>query len=117
MPTIATPQLLTDLASWTLSNWKLAMNGGTLSLVSGTGATQLNKYTPGQPGSEIRGQLGWESLGGDVRILAYQVINGGEVSSAFRRAPDKALIPFTMNFEVPSSGVPYEIFTAGANRA
>jgi hypothetical protein len=106
-----------SLASWTLANWKLAMNGGTLALVSGTGATQLNKYTPAQPGSEVRMQLGWESLDGTVRIVAYQVINGGEVASAFRRAPDKALIPFTFNFEVNSSGVPYEIWTAGAARA
>jgi hypothetical protein len=106
-----------SLASWTLANWKLAMNGGTLALVSGTGATQLNKYTPAQPGSEVRMQLGWESLDGTVRIVAYQVINGGEVASAFRRAPDKALIPFTFNFEVNSTGVPYEIWTAGAARA
>jgi hypothetical protein len=35
-----------SLASWTLTNWQLAMNGGTLAVVSGTGATQLNKYTP-----------------------------------------------------------------------
>jgi hypothetical protein len=106
-----------SLASWTLTNWQMAMNGGTLALVSGTAATQLNKYTPAQPGAEVRRQLGWESLDGTVRIVAYQTINGGEVASAFRKAPDKALIPFTMNFEVNSSGVPYEIWTAGTARA
>lgn len=105
-----------SLASWTLTNWKAAMNGGAIT-VTGTGATTLNKYTPAAPGNEIRAQLGWESLDATVRIVAYQTINGGEVSTAFRRAPDKALIPFTFNFEINSSGVPYEIWTAGVGRA
>jgi hypothetical protein len=106
-----------SLASWTLTNWQLAMNGGTFALVSGTGATQLNRYTPAAPGNEVRRMLGWESLDGTVRIVAYQTINGGEVASAFRRAPDKALIPFTFNFEVNTTGVPYDIWTAGLARA
>lgn len=105
------------LTNWTLTNWKAAMNGGTLSLVSGTGATTLNKFTPPVPGNEIRAQLGWESLDGTVRLVAYQTINGGEVSTAFRRGTDNATIPYTFNFEINSTGVPYEIWTAGTTRA
>src|SRR5689334_17974801 len=34
------------MADWTLTKLVLALNGGTKTIVSGTGATQLNKYTP-----------------------------------------------------------------------
>jgi hypothetical protein len=34
------------LASWTLNNLKRVLNGGSLTVVSGTGATALNKYEP-----------------------------------------------------------------------
>lgn len=104
------------LADWTLANWKRAMNGGVIT-VTGATTTTLNKYTPAQPGNEIRAMLGWESLDATVRLIAYQCINGGEVSSSFVRAPDKATIPFTFNFEINSSGVPFELWTAGVSRA
>lgn len=106
-----------NLADWTLANYKKAMNGGTLTIVSGTGATQLNRFRPPTPGAEVRAMIGWESLDSTARIIAYQTLNGGTIESAFRKAPDKALIPCTFNFEVPTSGVPFEIFTAGASRA
>jgi hypothetical protein len=50
-------------------------------------------------------------------LFGYQVINGGEITSAFKRAPDKAVIPFQLNFEVPTSpAVPFDIFIAGTAR-
>lgn len=106
-----------NLADYTLTNYKRAMNGGTLTLVSGTGATQLNTYTPPAPGTEIRAMIGWESLDGTLRIVAYQTLNGGEINSAFRRAPSLALIPCQFNFEVPASGVPWQMWSAGTARA
>jgi hypothetical protein len=106
-----------NLADWTLANVKRAFNGGSLSVVSGTGATQLNLYEPPDPGAEIRAMIGWESLDSTVRIIARQTINAGEVTSAFRKAPDLALIPCQFNFEVPTAAKPFAIYTAGVSRA
>lgn len=105
-----------NLADYTLSNYKRAMNGGALTLVSGTGATALNKYEPPAPGAEVRSMIGWESLDGTLRVVAYQTLQGGEVASAFKKAPALALIPCRFNFEVPSTGVPFSMWSAGTER-
>lgn len=105
-----------NLADYTLNNYKRALNGGTIATVSGTGATTLSKYTLPTPGQEVRSMIGWESLDNTVRIVCYQTIQGGEIKSAFKRAPALALIPCTWNFEVPSAGQPFEIWTAGTAR-
>lgn len=105
-----------NLADYTLNNYKRALNGGTIATVSGAGATLLSKYTLPSPGQEVRAMLGWESLDNTVRLICYQTIQGGEVKSAFKRAPALALIPCSFNFEVPSAGQPFEIFTAGTAR-
>jgi hypothetical protein len=106
-----------SLADWTLTNVKRAYNGGTLTVVSGTGATQLNKYVPPVPGAEIRAMLGWESLDNTVRLICYQTINSGTVETAFKKAPDKALLPCEFKFEKPTSTEPFEFYTAGPTRA
>lgn len=106
-----------NLADYTLTNFKRAMNGGSLTLASGTGATQLNTYTPPAPGTEVRAMIGWESVDSTLRVVAFQCLNGGEVSSAFRKAPDLALIPCQFNFEIPVSGQPFQMWSAGTARA
>lgn len=106
-----------NLADYTLANWKHAMNGGTLTVVSGTGATQLVSFTPPSPGSEVRCMIGWESLDATLRLICYQTLQGGEVQSAYRKAPDLALIPCQFNFEVPSSGNPFKLYAAGTARS
>jgi hypothetical protein len=105
-----------SLADFVLDRVKLAFNGGTKTLVSGTGATQLTSYVPPTPGAEVRTMLGWESLDGTVRVIVYQAIQGGAVEVANQKAPAKAIIPCTFNFEVPSSGNPWKMYTAGAVR-
>ena len=106
------------LASWTLSNFRRALNGGVAALTptSGTGATALYNVSPPAPGAEVRCMVGWESLDNTVRMVAYQTLQGGEVSVGFKKAPDKATIPCTFNFEVPASGKPFDIWGAGASR-
>lgn len=104
------------LADYTLNSWKRAMNGGTLATVSGTGATLLSSYVPPTPGNEVRAMLGWESLDATLRIIVYQCINGSKIESAFKRAPDKALIPVEFQFEVPASGLPWKMYAAGTAR-
>jgi hypothetical protein len=108
-----------SLASWVGHNLRRAFNVGTgnLTTVSGTGATLLSKLTPPTPAQIVRQMVGWESLDATTRLFGYQVINGGEMTTAFKRAPDNAVIPFQLNFEVPTSpGVPFDIFIAGTTR-
>lgn len=108
-----------NLMDWTLSNYRRALNGGmaALTATSGTGATALYTVEPVTPGSEVRCMIGWESLDNTVRLVAYQTIQGGEVQSAFKKPPAAAVIPCTFNMEVPTSGVPFSIWGAGATRA
>lgn len=107
-----------NLADWTLTNYRRALNGGVAALAatSGTGATSLGTLEPPDPGSEVRCMVGWESLDNTVRLVCHQTIQGGEVSSAFNRAPAKALIPCTFQMEVPTAGKPWTLYSAGADR-
>ncbi len=104
------------LASWTLNNLRRAFNGGAITLVSGTGATALNSYEPPDPAAITRCMIGWESLDATVRLIGRQCLNGGTVESAFQRSPNKALIPFELNFERPVGARPWTVFTAGLAR-
>jgi hypothetical protein len=106
-----------NLTDFTLANYKRALNGGTIAVVSGTGATALNSYTPVTPGNEVRCMLGWESLDNTVRVIMYQTLNGGSIKSVFKKAPSIAVIPCMFNFEVPTGGVPFKMYTAGTTRA
>jgi hypothetical protein len=108
-----------SLASWGLTNFRRALNGGVAALAptSGTGATGLYTVEPPNPGTEARCMIGWESLDNTVRLVCHQTIQGGEVNSAFRKAPDKAVIPCTFNLEVPAGGKPFTLWGAGATRA
>jgi hypothetical protein len=109
-----------NLASATLSNYQRAMNGGiaALTALSGTGATSLFKFEPPAPGTETRCMILWESTDRTARLLARQCIQGGNIQSVFKKAPEIAAIPCTFNFEIPSSGTtaPFTMWTAGTNR-
>lgn len=105
-----------NLASWTLKNLQRVMNGGTTATVSGTAATLSSSYVPPAPGAETRCMIGWESLDHTARLVCYQTINSATVTTAFRKAPDKAVLPCQFNFEVPASGIPFKFYAAGANR-
>lgn len=104
------------MANWTLQNLKRAFNGGTLTTVSGAGTTLSSKLTPPVPGQEVRAMIGWESLDHTVRIIIYQSIQGGAIKLTNKKAPAKGLIPVQFNFEVPASGTPFAIYTAGTGR-
>lgn len=105
-----------SLMSYTATNLALAWNGATKT-VTGSAATTLTAINPPLPGSETRMMLGWESLDGSVRKIAYQVINSGDVAETFAKAPAAASIPFTVGCEIPTSpAVPFTTFTAGVAR-
>ena len=107
-----------NLANWTLSNYKRALNGGVAAVTpTGTSGTELSTFEPPAAGSETRAMLMWESTDATVRLLMRQVIQGGEVSSAFQKAPSIAAIPCTYNLEIPAGGVqPFKIWGAGTTR-
>lgn len=108
-----------NLANFGLTNYRRALNGGTAALAptSGTGATALYTLSPPTPGTEVRCMIAWESLDNTVRLMCPQTIQGGAIEAAFKKAPDKAVIPCTFNFEVPTSGLPFTMYGAGASRA
>lgn len=107
-----------NLADWTLTNFRRAANGGVAALAatSGTGATSLGTLEPPDPGSEVRCMIGWESLDNTVRLVGRQAIQGGEIKSAFKKAPTLAVIPCTFQLEVPSGAKPWIMWSAGADR-
>ena len=105
------------LANWALTQLQYAMNGGTRTIVSGTGATQLNKFTPPAVGAEVRAMIGWESLDSTARLITYQALSGGQIKTSFNKAPKYATIAADFNVEIPATGIPFAFYTAGITRA
>jgi len=107
-----------NLASFTLSNYQRALNGGIAALTP-TGATgaELTTFEPPEPGSEVRSMILWESTDRTLRLLLRQTLQGGTVESSFKKAPEIAAIPCTFNLEVPNGGgKPFTFWAAGTTR-
>lgn len=106
-----------NLASYTLSNYRRSLNGGVAALTAtGTSGQELTTLEPPEPGSEVRSMILWESTDNTVRLMLRQTIQGGEVSTAFQKAPSLAAIPCTFNIEVPAAGKPWTMWGAGTAR-
>lgn len=104
------------LAHFTLGNYKLALNGGQLT-VTGTGATQLNEYAPPDAGAEVRTMLGWQSDDSTIRLVCFQCFQTGNVAPSFDKGVAKAVLACTFGMEKPGTGPNFKLWTAGANRA
>lgn len=106
-----------NLADWTLSNYRRALNGGIAALTpTGSAGSELTTLEPPDPGEEVRSMILWESTDSTVRLMLRQCLQGGEVSTAFAKAPDVAAIPCTFNIETPATGKPWTMWGAGENR-
>lgn len=107
------------LANWTLTNYRRALNGGVSALVpTGAAGAELTTLEPPDPGNEVRCMVLWESTDATVRLMLRQTIQGGEVSTAFQKAPSIAAIPCTFNMEIPvGSTKPWTMWAAGTARA
>lgn len=105
-----------ELANFTATNLKKVLNGATAT-VTGTTTTTLTKITPPVVGQETRAMIGWESTDGTVRAIAYQCINSGAIKMSFKKAPAFTTQPCIFQFEVPSTGTPFEVWTAGMTRS
>lgn len=104
-----------ELADITAANLKRVFNGGALT-VTGATTTTLTKFTPPVLGQEVRAQIGWESLDATVRYIVYQTVNTAAVEFGPNKGTDYATLPAEFTMEFPSSGVPFEFWTAGTVR-
>lgn len=105
-----------SLMDYTATKLSYALNGAS-KVVTGSTTTTLTKVSPPQPGSETRGMIGWESLDGTIRKIAYQVINTGDISLAFQKAPSATLIPFNAQCEISATYLtPFDTWFAGTAR-
>lgn len=104
------------VASVTASNLSRAFNGA-IKTVTGSTGTTLTKVAPVQLGQEVRCMLGWESNDQTVRWFAFQVVNSGDISLKFDKAPAHTDIPWTGMCEIPVTGDPWDFYFAGTGRA
>lgn len=104
------------LASIVMTNFKTALNGGTVT-TTGTTTTTMATYTPPALGASVRQMVGWESQDSTERLVCYQVFNTAGVSIARRKGAAKATIPVEFALEVPTTGTPFKYITAGAARS
>lgn len=81
---------------------KFGLNGGTISVLSGSGATIVNKYSPVAAGAEVRTILGWEADDHTERMIWWQCLNTGNVQIARQKAPNNATIPVEFTLEKPT---------------
>lgn len=103
VPAEASGKMSFALQDYTLNNLKKVLNGGSLTVVSGTTTTELNKFEPPDPADLTRAMIGWESLDNTLRFIGRQMINGGEMTTSHKKGTDIGLIPFEMNFERPAA--------------
>jgi hypothetical protein len=96
-------------------NWKLAENGGTIT-VTGTGATKLSVFVPPLIGAEVRVMLAFLSQDEDEAFVWYQVFNTGGLETERGAIDSKHGIPVSFDVEMPDaliSTVPYKRITSG----
>jgi hypothetical protein len=105
------------LASWTLTNYRRALNGGVAALAP-AGDGGVVSLEPPAPEDVVRCMLMWESTDSTLRILGRQCFQTGEVSSDFKPGTDKALIPCEYAFEQPTTGLrPWKMWGTSARVA
>jgi hypothetical protein len=97
------------------TNMSRAINGGSLT-TSGSGATQLNTYTPGAVGSEVRVAIGWEAQDSTERLVMEQCLQVGSLAIMRKKGAAVAEIGVEFRAEIPASGFPFRYWTAGTVR-
>jgi len=95
-------------------NWKVAMNGGTIT-TTGAGVTKMNNYVPPLAGLEGRLMMSFVNYDDTEAIVWPQVFNVGSVEYARGTLETKAGLPCEFNAEIPATGyvTPYQRFVAG----
>lgn len=102
------------MAEDTIKNWQRALNGGTVTAY-GVAPNDGLKYTPPNPGEEVRRIVVWESEDKLRRIVFKKLFQGGSVEAVRRPGATKTTLPVEFRIEQPTDGsAPFEIFYAAA---
>lgn len=104
------------VSEMTAKNYAWVLNGGTYTLVSGTGLGTLSKVSPPVVGQETRTMLGWESDDGTERVVWYQALQGGQITIGRHKGVDNANLPVSFQVEQPTTGNPFDIWVTTATR-
>jgi hypothetical protein len=105
-----------DAAQDHLQTWKMSLNGGTISTVSGSAATLLSQYAPPTVGAEVRIALFWEAEDNTLRKWYPQCFQTGSLTVARKKGSDYARYPVSFGLEQPASGQPFYVWGAGTVR-
>jgi hypothetical protein len=97
------------------TNLARSLNGGSLT-VSGSGATQLNTYTPPAVGAEVRIMIGWEAQDSTERMVLEQAFQIGSLAVSRKKGADIATLPLEFHAEIAPSGFPFRYWSAGTVR-
>jgi len=110
-----TSKLSFALASWTLSNFRRAINGGVSAIApTGTTGSEVTSLEPPVEGQETRAMIMWESTDSTLRLMGRQCFQTGEVSADFKPGADNSLIPCEYTFEQPTTGLrPWKMWATG----
>jgi hypothetical protein len=93
---------------------KYAFNGGVWTTVSGTGATQIRKYQPADPGTETRCSIIFISSDQDELYWLPQVFQTGTPVRTFTKGDTTAgYTGLEWSAEKPASGSAWNYYTAG----
>jgi hypothetical protein len=105
-----------DAAQDHLNTWKMSMNGGVISTVSGAAATLLSQYAPPVVGAEVRIGLFWESEDNTLRKWYPQSFQTGSLTVSRKKGADYARWPTAFGLEQPATGQPFYGWAAGTVR-
>jgi hypothetical protein len=106
-----------SLYNTTAQNYKRVMNGGTLSTISGSGATLITAFDPVQAGQELRGMILFESTQNDERAVLYQALQIGAITERRRKGADYNVFPAQFRAEIyPANGRSVRRYYAGTTR-
>jgi hypothetical protein len=105
-----------DAAQDHFNTWKMAMNGGTISTVAGSGATLVSQYAPPTVGSEVRIALLWESDDNTLRKWYPKCFQTGGLKVSRKKGNDFAKWGVAFGLEQPATGQPFYGYAAGSVR-
>lgn len=103
-----------NVMQMTATNTAKALNGATLTTVSGTGATTLTKLSPPAVGGSVRIMIGWESQDFTRRGVWNQCLNTGQVTVQYRKGANPSSLPLSFVAEQPATGNAFDLYYAGA---
>jgi hypothetical protein len=117
-PTEVNISLAFTFNDFTLQNIARSMNAPSTNVTTASGSTVTlsSKLAPPTPSTIKRRMVGWESLDHTLRLIGYQCLQGGAMQASFKRAPDKAGLATTWNFEQPATGDAFNFWAAGVGR-